>query len=135
VKVQALVAFVRCHSARRLGTRSAGNLRFAPLAALLAALSATAAPLNAATVDSPVCRRDLADTWTNMEAALAQLKGVARAGREEKCAVYRRHIGVVTKAREVLSRCKTGHDREGDLAHMDGALDDVKATIDRECTQ
>jgi hypothetical protein len=69
-----------------------------------------------------------------MEATLAKLKGVTRAQREEKCAVYRRHVDVVMKAREVLARCKTGRDRDGDLAHMDGALDDVKATIDRECT-
>lgn len=86
------------------------------------------------TLDTPACKRDLAETWSGMEAALAQLKGVARAGREEKCEVYRRHVDIVAKAREVFARCKIGRDREGDLIHMDGALDDVKTTISRDCT-
>jgi hypothetical protein len=116
------------------------HLGFRPRVAIILALAfvlartMAAAPAHAATVDTPACKHDLASTWTDMEATLAKLKGVTRAGAAEKCAVYRRHVDVVTKAREVLSRCRTGHDRDGDLAHMDGALDDVKATIDRECT-
>jgi hypothetical protein len=39
----------------------------------------------------------------------------------------------VVRAREVFERCKTGRDRVGDIAHMDGALDDVNLVIDREC--
>lgn len=121
-------------SALRRRGRSGGEFRLASFVAIPLALATLAAPLGAATVETPACKRDLADTWTSMEATLARLKGVVRAGRDEKCAVYRRHVGVVLKAREVLSRCKTGPDREGDLAHMDGALDDIRTTIDRECT-
>jgi hypothetical protein len=40
---------------------------------------------------------------------------------------------VVVRAREVFERCKTGRDRIGDMAQMDGALDDVNSVIDREC--
>jgi hypothetical protein len=101
--------------------------------AVLAALSIGIAPAAADTINSPTCRQDLAATWAKMEEMLAQLKNAARAGLDEKCETYRRHAEVVVKARDVFDRCKTGRDRVGDLAHMNGALDDVNTVIDREC--
>jgi hypothetical protein len=94
---------------------------------------AISCPAAAGSVDSSACKRDLAEIWTSMESTLAQLRGVARAARDAKCAAYRHHVEVVTKARDVFARCKTGRERDGDLSHMDGALEDVRATIDREC--
>lgn len=85
------------------------------------------------TLDTPECKQDLAEIRTRMESAVTQLKGVARANRDDKCAAYLHHSETVLKAREVLGRCKAGREREGDLAHMDNALDDIKATIRREC--
>jgi hypothetical protein len=87
----------------------------------------------AETVNTPACKQDLATTWTRMEEMLVRLKSVARAAQDVKCDTYRRHAEVVGRAREVLDRCKTGRDRTGDLAHMDGALDDVNLVIHREC--
>jgi hypothetical protein len=87
----------------------------------------------AETVNTPACKQDLAATWAKMEEMLARLKRVARAGQDEKCETYRRHAEVVVRARQVFERCKTGRDRVGDLAHMDGALDDVNLVIHREC--
>jgi hypothetical protein len=87
----------------------------------------------AETVNTPTCKHDLAATWAKMEEMLARLKSVARAGQDVKCDTYRRHVEVVVGARAVLERCKTGRDRVGDLAHMDGALDDVNLVIHREC--
>jgi len=87
----------------------------------------------AETIDTPTCKQDLAATWEKMQEMVGRLKRVARAGQDEKCAMYRRHADVVMKAREVLDRCKTGRDHTSDMAHMDGALDDVSLVIDREC--
>jgi|SRR5262245_23519666 len=91
-------------------------------------------PTAAETVNTPSCRQDLAATWSKMEEMLVRLKSAARAGQDEKCATYRHHAEVVVRAREVFERCKTGRDRVGDIAHMDGALDDVNLVIDRECS-
>jgi len=91
------------------------------------------APATAETVNTPTCRQELADTWAKMQEMLARLKSAARADQSEKCETYRSHAAVVVKAREVFDRCKTGRDRVGDVAQMDGALDDVTSTIDREC--
>jgi hypothetical protein len=99
-----------------------------------AIVSIGVAPLAAETVNTPSCRQDLAATWSKMEEMLARLKSAARAGQDEKCETYRHHAEVVVRAREVFERCKTGRDRVGDIAHMDGALDDVNMVIDRECS-
>jgi hypothetical protein len=102
--------------------------------AVLAVLSLGVVSGAAETINSPSCRQDLADTWAKMEEMLARLKSAARAGQDEKCETYRRHADVVVKARDVFARCKTGRDRTGDVEHMNGALDDVNAVIDRECS-
>ena len=92
-----------------------------------------AAPAAADTINTPSCRQDLAATWSKMEEMLARLKSAARAAQQEKCDTYRHHAEVVVRAREVFERCKTGRDRVGDVAQMEGALDDVNSVIDREC--
>lgn len=85
------------------------------------------------TVESAACRIELATTWATIKEMVSRLKGVARSAPDEKCAVYRTHVQVVLHARDVLARCKTGREREGDLAQMDGALDDVNGALGREC--
>ena len=92
-----------------------------------------AAPALADPPDSPACRIELATTWATMKEMVAQLKAVARSAPDEKCAVYRTHLQVVLHTRDVLSRCRVGHEREADLAQMDGALDDVNGALVREC--
>jgi hypothetical protein len=96
-------------------------------------LGAMAGPALAQSVESPACRIELATTWATMKEMVGRLKAVSRAPSDEKCAVYRTHVQVVTHTREVLARCKTGKEREGDLAQMDGALDDVNGALGREC--
>ena len=87
----------------------------------------------AETINTPSCRQDLAATWSKMEEMLVRLKSAARAAQQEKCETYRHHAEVVVRAREVFERCKTGRERVGDVAQMEGALDDVNSVIDREC--
>jgi hypothetical protein len=91
------------------------------------------ASVAADTINTPTCRQDLAATWSKMEEMLARLKIASRAAQNEKCETYRHHAEVVVRAREVFERCKTGRDRVGDVAQMDGALEDVNSVIDREC--
>src|SRR5215470_422244 len=89
----------------------------------------------AETINTPSCREDLAATWSKMEEMLGRLKSAARAAQQEKCETYRHHAEVVVRAREVFERCKTGRERVGDVAQMEGALDDVNTVIDRECNK
>ena len=120
----------------RLGERAAGAIlsrRGGRALAFLLLLTAAASPAGAQALDTAVCKQDLAESWAGMGATLQRLKGVARLGREEKCAAYGEHADVISKLRDALARCKTGQERVGDLAHMEIALDDVKAAISRDC--
>ena len=96
-------------------------------------LLAAAPPARADAVESPACRIELASAWANIKEMAGRLKATSRSAQDEKCAVYRTHVQVVTHARDVLARCKTGKEREGDLAQMDGALEDVNGALGREC--
>lgn len=106
-------------------------------AVLIVALYFTATPSTAPATAEPVpavgCDNDLAATWASMKDTLARMRLVAKSGREDRCAAYRQHAEVVIRAREVLARCRSGREREGDLAHMNGAIDDVSSMIAREC--
>jgi len=100
---------------------------------VLAVLGLAPASAPAGTIESSACRIELATTWANMKEMVLRLRAAARAGAGERCAEYRHHVQVVMRARDVLARCRTGRDRDGDLAQMDGALDDVTGAIGREC--
>ncbi len=96
-------------------------------------LQAAALPARADPVESPTCRIELSTAWASIKEMAARLKAASRSTQDEKCAVYRTHVQVVTHTREVLARCKSGREREGDLAQMDGALEDVNGALGREC--
>jgi hypothetical protein len=112
-----------------MGAVAAGSM----IAGSILLLQAGAPPVHADTVESPACRIELATAWANIKEMAGRLKATSRSAAAEKCAVYRTHVQVVTHTREVLARCKTGKEREGDLAQMDGALDDVNGALGREC--
>lgn len=99
----------------------------------LAFLHILAAPALAYADESPACRIELATTWASMKEMVTRLKAVSRSPADEKCAVYRTHVQVVIHTREVLSRCRSGRERDADLAQMDGALEDVNGALGREC--
>lgn len=116
---------------KRESARVAGSLHGIMITAVV--LWALARPAAAGTLDTPECKRELANMWASMHEMLHRLRSVARASQEEKCAIYRHHMEVVRRARDVLSRCKSGRERDGDLAQMDGALEDVTGAIERGC--
>lgn len=100
---------------------------------LVLLFAAASGPAFGDTVESPACRIELSTTWASLKEMVSRLKAVSRSAPDEKCAVYRTHVQVVLHARDVLARCKTGRDRDSDLAQMDGAIDDVNGALGREC--
>ena len=83
------------------------------------ALMASAVP---AAARPATCAHELAVTETSLLKAALRLQAAAHLSQGEKCATYRTHADVVTKAREVFERCSTGRDRKQDVEQMDGAL-------------
>ena len=88
------------------------------------AVMVAASPLQAAT---PTCARELAATETGLVRTLVRIKGIAQASPDTRCAAYRSHIEVMSRAREVFARCKSGRERDVDVGQMDGAISDAKA--------
>lgn len=91
--------------------------------AVCAAMTA-ATPVQAA---MPTCARELAATETGLVRTLVRIKGVAQATPDARCAAYRSHIEVMSRAREVFARCKSGAERDADVGLVDGAISDAKA--------
>jgi hypothetical protein len=101
--------------------------------ALILAAALPAAPAAAGTPPKPTCARELALAETSLIKTLVQLQGAAKAGTSERCASYRAHAVVVTRARDVFERCSTGAARAQDVGQMDGALGRVNAAIASTC--
>jgi hypothetical protein len=79
------------------------------------------------------CPRELAVTETSLLKTAIRLQTASRLNRDEKCATYRTHADVVTKARQVFERCSTGRNRDQDIEQMDGALSQVERAIASIC--
>lgn len=80
------------------------------------------------------CARELAVTETSLIKAAIRLQSVIQVSPDEKCATYRAHASVITKAREVFERCSSGRDREQDVGQMDSALSQDQTAIASACT-
>jgi hypothetical protein len=97
------------------------------------ALTVFATPAPASPVSPTTCARELAVTETNLLKTAIRLQAASRLSQDEKCATYRTHADVVTKARQVFERCSTGRDREQDVGQMDGALSQIETAIASIC--
>ncbi len=61
-------------------------MKAAPLFSLLIVSLVAATPAAAGTVNTLICKRDLAKTWESLQAALKRLDGLADMPQEQKCA-------------------------------------------------
>jgi hypothetical protein len=102
--------------------------------AVAAALLCSAATLHANAAENTACVRDMARAENDLVKTLVRVRGAANTKSGERCTVYQHHIAIVTKAREVFSRCKTGSERDAEVSQLDGALSDANAFVAKSCT-
>jgi outer membrane murein-binding lipoprotein Lpp len=102
------------------------------LRAVVLTVTVAAGASSTAFAAAPTCQRELAATETSLVQTLVRMRGVAQAAPDTRCAAYQRHIAVMSKAREVFARCKSGRERDVDLGQMDGAIDNAKA-VAQDC--
>lgn len=79
------------------------------------------------------CPEDLAAVERSFTETLARLEGVKNATQAEKCVAYRLHVEVMTRAREVFSRCQTGLSRRENVGQMNDSIEDFEELIRRRC--
>ncbi len=90
-------------------------------------------PAAFAATTTPTCTRELAAAETSLLKTLVHLDSIAKGHQDEKCAVYHKHVEIVTNAREVFVRCMTSPERETDIDQLDGSLRDTYGVIARSC--
>ena len=92
---------------------------------LLVAL-VTAAPADAGVVDSYECRRDLAMADQLVHGVRLRENSVQRGDFVGLCRLLRQNLADMTRAREPMARCMTGHDRGENVAQMDASIGDIR---------
>lgn len=79
------------------------------------------------------CREDLAAVDRSFTETLERLEKAKNAAQAEKCVVYRQHVEVMTRAREVFNRCQTGLTRRENVGQMNDSIEDFEELIRRRC--
>lgn len=109
-----------------------GSTHVTLLAGALATLLA-AAPAQADTVKTPECRHDLAVANALVTGIAAREKQFVKDDLRRNCALLRRNLVDLVKAREPMDRCVTGHDHGENLGQMDASIEDVRAVLADKC--
>ena len=100
--------------------------------AAIAATVSLAASLALAADGKAACARDLAATETRLMKTLVKMQTVIKVTPDQKCAEFRQHADVMSKAREVFARC-SGQEADRDVRQLQGALDNVNGVIAKSC--
>ncbi len=100
---------------------------------LVLGLVLAAAPCRADKLDTPACQRDLAQTQTSLDAALARLRNLNELPQEQKCAAIANPADATRAAREVWARCHTGEEHDRKISDADDVIEAVRRTYNRVC--
>jgi hypothetical protein len=111
-----------------------GMTRIVGAALAFLVVFADGAPASAAMAGARnTCARELALTETSLRRTLIHLQTLTSAGPDERCNAYREHLDVVSKARDVFTRCSSGPARDKDVGQLDSAIDGFSGVIAKSC--
>jgi hypothetical protein len=91
------------------------------------------ASVNAGTIESPACKRDLTALSTGMSESAARLKALAKTRGDARCSAYREQFLATVRARAIFANCKTGDDRDSEIGRLDGTIEDINGVIAESC--
>ncbi len=83
-------------------------------------------PANAATLDSPTCKRALASVTS---ASATPVK----ASSEGACSMHRQSLLETVRTRAIIAACKNGQEREQDVARLDGTIESINVAVATSC--
>ena len=84
-------------------------------------------------IDSPECHRDLAMADQPIHAVRLRENSVQRGDFVGLCRLLRQNLQDMTRAREPMARCMTGHERGENVGQMDASLDDIRFVLSKHC--
>jgi hypothetical protein len=102
-------------------------------AMVLVAAVSIAAPATAGVVDTPECRRDLAVAHQLIHAIRLRENSVQQGDYGGLCRLLRQNLQDMSRAREPMARCMTGHERGENVGQMDASLEDIRFILTRNC--
>jgi hypothetical protein len=102
-------------------------------AAAAFALAASAAP--AGIIDTPECRRGLAEANRLVQAVKARDQRFVPGDLATNCRLLRQNLDDMVKAREPMNRCLTGHEHGETVAQMDASIADIRDVLTANCRQ
>lgn len=92
-----------------------------------------ASPATAGIVDTPECRRDLAMADQLIHAVRLRENSVRQGDFAGLCRLLRQNLQDMTRAREPMARCMTGHERGENVGQMDASLEDIRYVLAKHC--
>jgi hypothetical protein len=110
-------------------------MRRSGFAAMPLATMLTVAGAAADIVQTPECRRDLTAANALIAGIAARDKQFVPGDLARNCALLRRNLADVVKAREPMSRCMTGHDRGENVGQMDASIGDIREVLANKCAK
>jgi len=84
-------------------------------------------------IDSPECRRDLTMADQLIHAVRLRENSVQPGDFVGLCRLLRQNLQDMTRAREPMARCMTGHERGENVGQMDASLDDIRFVLSKHC--
>lgn len=102
------------------------------IAVWLAAM-AVATPGGAGVVDSADCRRDLATAGQLIQGVDQRENSVRPGDYAGLCRLLRRNLKDMSRAREPMARCLTGHELGENVGQMDASIGDIRDILGKHC--
>lgn len=84
-------------------------------------------------VDTPECRRDLGMAHERIHAVRLRENSVQAGDYVGLCRVLRQNLQDMTRARDPMARCMTGHERGENVGQMDVSMEDIRVVIGKHC--
>jgi hypothetical protein len=101
--------------------------------AIVIAAGWVASPASAGVVETPECRRDLAVADQLIHGVRLRENSVQRGDFVGLCRLLRQNLQDMTRAREPMARCMTGHERGENVGQMDASLEDIRFVLAKHC--
>jgi hypothetical protein len=87
----------------------------------------------AGVIDNFECRRDLAAADQLIHAVRLREHSVQPGDFTGMCRLLRQNLEDMTRAREPMARCMTGHDLGENVGQMDVSIDDIRVVLSQHC--
>jgi hypothetical protein len=100
---------------------------------MLFAAAAVPAVGAAGIVETPECRRDLAVAGELIHAVRLRENSVQPGDYAGLCRLLRQNLQDMTRAREPMARCMTGHERGENGGQMDASIGDIRMVLGERC--